>query len=73
MPESTAQFSADSEARAARSLFRGVTRTWPNDCPDCGTLMEFAFTPQTTRQCPKCGHAIRVNPMTGDFQQLRAA
>lgn len=69
MLQNSQQYGADPEGRAARKLFTGLTRTWPNDCPDCGTRMEFRFEPQTARVCPDCGTRITQNSVTGAFMQ----
>lgn len=71
MSQTTTQYAADgaSGLQAVRRLFTGVTRTWPNDCPDCGERMEFIFEPQTARVCPACGTRITQNAVTGAFVQ----
>ncbi len=53
-----------SAARAAGYLRpRNAMTIWPNDCPECGARMEFAFTtpeadnPGAHRRCP-AGHTI---------------
>jgi len=50
---------------ALRHLARIRAPTWPDDCPDCGSRMEFVFAPQAIRQCARCGLGIISDPLTG--------